>query len=185
MHHREVGAVAPFRQVDRERVAGMTVAELHGRYAGPLFVVVHRSVQDPELAHELVNDTLLRAWRHANRFDPDRGALSTWLFAIARNLVIDAVRRQQARPQADLQLDEATVTTQSDVDRALEAWEIADALQSLSPEHRSVIIHVHYRGASLAEAAERLDVPVGTVKSRLYYGLRSLRLVLEERQVVG
>ncbi|HEX9765720.1 MAG TPA: sigma-70 family RNA polymerase sigma factor [Nitriliruptorales bacterium] len=164
---------------------GMTMAELHQRFAGPLLVFANRSVGDAELAREIVNDTLLRAWRHAHRFDPERGELATWLFTIARNLSIDAGRRRLARPTITRDVEDLEVVEDSDVDRILEAWEIADALRSLQPAHRAVIIEVHYRGASIAEAAERLGIPQGTVKSRLYYGLRGLRLALEERGVMG
>lgn len=164
---------------------GMTMAELHQRFAGPLLVFANRSVGDAELAREIVNDTLLRAWRHAHRFDPEKGELATWLFAIARNLAIDAGRRRLARPAVVRDIDDVEVAEDAAVDRILEAWEIADALRSLQPAHQAVIIEVHYRGASIAETADRLGIPEGTVKSRLYYGLRGLRLALEERGVMG
>jgi RNA polymerase sigma-70 factor, ECF subfamily len=129
---------------------------------------------------------LVRAWRAADRFDPSRGSMSTWLYAIARNLVIDQHRRHQRDPELmagepeGLPDDDA-----SSLERALEAWQVADALARLSEEHRAAIIETYYRGASISQAARSLGVPPGTVKSRLHYGLRSLRLVLEERGVVG
>jgi RNA polymerase sigma-70 factor (ECF subfamily) len=71
-----------------------------------------------------------------------------------------------------------------EVDRALEAWQMAEALRRLSPEHRTVIVETYYGARSVASTAARLGIPEGTVKSRLYYGLRALRLVLEELEVV-
>lgn len=162
------------------------VEQLHDRYAGPLFVFALRRLGDPETAEEVVQDTLVRAWRHADRFDPDRGSLATWLFAIASNLTVDRMRRSAARPRAvatleavDPPLDDAAV------DRALEAWQMASALRGLTDAHRDVIVEAYYRGHSVKEIAARLDIPAGTVKSRLFYGLRALRLQLEEMGVVS
>lgn len=166
-----------------------TIEELQASYAGPLFVYALRRLGDREAAEEVVQDTLVTAWRHSNRFDPDRGSMTGWLFTIARNLTIDRGRRRDARPRlvgppSEIPASDGAAS-QADVDRALEAWQLAEALNELSPEHREAIVEVHYLGFSVREAAERLDVPEGTVKSRLYYGLRALRLRLEEMGVVG
>lgn len=163
-----------------------SVQELHDAFAGPLFAFVVRLLGDPQAAEEVVQDTLVRAWRHADRFDPDRGSLASWLFTIARNLTTDRARRAAARPRAVATLEAADAPlADAEVDRALEAWQMASALHSLSEEHRTVIIEAYYRGHSTAEIANRLGIPQGTVKSRLFYGLRALRLQLEEMGVVA
>lgn len=170
---------------DVQRIEGH-VAQLHERYAGPLFVFALRLLGDREGAEEVVQDTLLRVWRNGDRFDPERGSLDTWIFTIARNCATDMLRRRAVRPRAIAPLEEAPATpTDADVDRVLEAWVLGEALQALSPEHREAIVEVHYRGRTVRETAELLDLPEGTVKSRVYYGLRSLRLHLEERGVVA
>lgn len=163
-----------------------SVDALHERYAGPLFVFAMRLLGDPEAAEEVVQDTLVRAWRNADRFDPARGSLATWLFTIARNLTIDRNRRAAVRPRAVATLD-AVDPPLSDaaVDRALEAWQMASALRGLSEEHRGVIVEAYYRGHTVNEISDRLGIPPGTVKSRLFYGLRALRLELEEMGVVS
>ena len=162
------------------------VAALHERWAGPLYVFALRLVGDRESAEEVVQDTLLRVWRSADRFDPDRGSVETWVFTIARNCATDRLRRRSVRPRTVARLDEVSVAPdRSQVDRVLEAWVLGEALQSLSPEHREAIVEVHYRGRTVRETASLLDLPVGTVKSRVYYGLRALRLHLEERGVVA
>jgi RNA polymerase sigma-70 factor, ECF subfamily len=156
---------------------------VHARYGGALFVYACRALDDRAAAEEVVQDALVRAWQAVDRFDPARAALSTWLFTITRNLVIDRRRRRRIQP-----VDPATMDLPADdggLDRALEVWQVAEALGRISPDHRAVIVETYYRGASVAEAAERLDIPRGTVKSRLYYGLRALRLALEEMGVVG
>ena len=162
------------------------VARLHDRWAGPLYVFALRLVGDRESAEEVVQDTLVRVWRSADRFDPTQGSVETWVFTIARNCATDRLRRRSTRPRTAAGLDEApSVPTPAEVDRVLEAWVLGEALQELSPEHREAIVEVHYRGRSVRETAALLDLPEGTVKSRVYYGLRKLRLHLEERGVVA
>ena len=168
-----------------------SLAALHDEYAGPLHAFARRRLGDRESAEEVVQDTLLRAWRHADRFDPHRGSEAAWLFSIARNLVIDRLRRRDARPRSSGTADEAELDAAMDaeleeleVDRLLETWQLADAMADLSDEHRDAIVICHYRGHSVAEAAALLGVPEGTVKSRVFYGLRALRLRLEEQGVM-
>ena len=162
-----------------------SVAELKQRFAGPLFLYALRRLGDRQAAEEVVQDTLVAAWRHAGRYDPERGSMAGWLFTIARNLAVDHDRRRSARPRLAGPVEEAAPASSAEVDRALEAWQIAAALAELSAEHREAIVEVHYLGYPVREAAARLGVPEGTVKSRLYYGLRALRLKLEEMGVVG
>lgn len=161
-----------------------SIEQLHAEWAGALYLYAWRRLGDREAAEEAVQDTLVRAWRHADRFDPERGSLPGWLFTIARNITTDRVRRRGARPREVAPIvDDDAPLTDADVDRALEAWQLAEALHGLSPEHREAILEVHYLGFTVREAAARHDLPVGTVKSRLYYGLRALRLRLEEMGV--
>lgn len=161
-----------------------SVRTLHDAYAGPLYVFAYRRLRDSQAAEEVVQDTLVRAWRARDRYDETRGPVSAWLFTIARNLVTDRVRHRQTRPETSTL--PATLTDPVDeIDRMLETWQVADALSGLSPAHREAILTCHYRGHTVTEAATMLGVPDGTVKSRLYYGLRALRLRLEEMGVVG
>ena len=94
---------------------------------------------------------------------------------------MDQHRARAARPRevgADLL---ESVAGPDALDRALEEWQVAEALRTLSTPHRQAIVETYYRGRSVAEAAAALGVPPGTIKSRLYYGLRAMRLALEER----
>lgn len=167
-----------------------SLAALHDEYAGPLHAFARRRLGDRESAEEVVQDTLLRAWRNADRFDPDRGSEAAWLFSIARNLVVDRLRRRGARPRSSGEAPDDELAAMDgelgelEVDRLLETWQLADAMADLSDEHREAIVLCHYRGHSVAEAAALLDVPEGTVKSRVYYGLRALRLRLQEQGVM-
>lgn len=163
-----------------------SVRDLHDSFAGALYVFAYRQLGDRQAAEEIVQDTLLKAWRNADRFDPVRGSMSTWLFTIARNLITDRHRQRGARPRTvTLPADTEPAAPDAQIERMLETWQVAEALAGLSDAHREAIIACYYRGFTVAEAATRLGIPVGTVKSRLYYGLRAMRLRLEEMGVVA
>jgi RNA polymerase sigma-70 factor (ECF subfamily) len=135
-------------------------------------------------AEDVVQETLLRAWRHPEAMAPDRGSPRPWLFAVARRIVVDAHRRRRARPREVGDDVLALIPTQDDdVDRALDAWLVADALDALSPAHREVLVQTYFAGRSVGEAARVLGIPPGTVKSRTHYALQALRLALLERGV--
>lgn len=138
---------------------------------------------DRQRAEDLVQETLLRAWRHPEALNPDRGSVRAWLFTTARNLAIDSWRRRSVRVGEVITDTPPEPVSDDETDRTVEAWLIAEALGRLSPVHREVLVECFYQGRSVAEAATRLGVPAGTVKSRTHYALRSLRLILEEMGV--
>jgi RNA polymerase sigma-70 factor, ECF subfamily len=157
---------------------------LYDSHALPLLAYALRLCGgDRAQAEDLVQETLVRAWRHLDRLDPSAAPVRPWLFTVAHHLAVDAHRARRARPS---EVGDALLETVPDLDRvdsSLDRIIIVDALQSLSPEHRAVIVETYYRGRSVAEAAEALGIPPGTVKSRCYYALRALKLALAERGV--
>jgi len=141
---------------------------------------------DRQAAEDVVQETLLRAWQHPETLSPERSSVRPWLFAVARNLVIDRRRARSKRPTEVSDAVLATTPTPiDDLDAALTSWTVQHALAKLSADHRSVLVEVYYRGRSVVEAAEALGVPPGTVKSRTYYALRALRLALQESGAVA
>jgi RNA polymerase sigma-70 factor, ECF subfamily len=164
---------------------GEALRALYRAYAGELLGFALNALSDRETAEEIVQETFTRAWRHANRYDPARGSVRTWLYQIARHAIIDARRRASARPVAAPGAAEALedVAGGPSIDQAMLGWQVAAALDRLSPEHRQVIRLAHVRGMSVRDIAEVCGLPEGTVKSRTWYALRSLRLVLEEMGV--
>ncbi len=159
--------------LNRER----DVREAYAAHAAELYGFAVRSLGDPGLAEEAVQETFLRAWRAGERFDPQVGSLRTWLFAILRNVVIDLARARAARPSVAEGGAEPAVEP---FDEALLAWQVEEAMRRIGEQHRRILVETHYRGRPYAEVAEELGIPEGTVKSRVYYGLRALRVVLEE-----
>jgi RNA polymerase sigma-70 factor (ECF subfamily) len=110
----------------------------------------------------------------------------SWLFTTARHLAIDAWRRRSARVgEVVTDMIPEPPPSADETDRAVEAWTVSEALRRLSHSHREVLVQCFYQGCSVAEAAARLGVPPGTVKSRTHYALRSLRMALDEMGVTG
>ncbi|ALG08126.1 RNA polymerase subunit sigma [Kibdelosporangium phytohabitans] len=157
---------------------------LHDEHAAPLLRYVLRLTGDDQLAEDVVQEALLRAWKNPDVLAQGPSAARAWLYTVARNIVIDD--RRSARARREIGLETVPERARSDpTESALDSWLVADALTQLTPEHRTVIVRAYYMGQSVAELAELLDVPAGTVRSRLHYGLRALRLALQERGVTG
>jgi RNA polymerase sigma-70 factor (ECF subfamily) len=135
-------------------------------------------------AQDVVQETMLRAWRHPNVLSQSQQSARSWLFTVAHRIVIDEWRR--SRGGLEILSDTPPDVVQPDRTEALlNVWLIAEALDTLSPEHRAVIVECYYRGRSTSEAAQALGIPDGTVKSRAHYGLRALRLALQEMGVTA
>ncbi|KQX65805.1 sigma-70 family RNA polymerase sigma factor [Angustibacter sp. Root456] len=159
--------------------------QLHDEHAAALWRYCLRlTAGDRARAEDVVQETMLRAWRRLPDLDDTRMSLRPWLFTVARRIVIDEWRSQRARPEvAVAELPESASDDESD--QLLLSWTVAEALTHLTAEHRAVLRECYFRGRSVAEAARRLGVPEGTVKSRTHYALRALRLALEEMGVTS
>ncbi len=158
------------------------MGELYDRYERRLYGFGLRALGDPGLAEDLVQETFLRLWRSAARFDSDRGTVRAYLFTIARNTAIDLHRRRPkheraecADPPADGDAFEALVTRLA----------VRDAVEALPDDHREVLELSYDHALSQAQIAERLGIPVGTVKSRTFYALSALKTHLRIRGVHG
>ena len=155
---------------------------LHDEHAPALWRYVVWLTRDPQLAEDVVQETLLRAWRHPRVLDQSETSARAWLFTVARHLVADEYR--SARRRREVTSDSVPeVATADHTDAVLDAWLISEALSALSVDHRSVIVYAYYQGMSTVQIANELNIAEGTVKSRLHYALRALRLALEESGV--
>ncbi|GAA2503014.1 RNA polymerase sigma factor [Winogradskya humida] len=130
-------------------------------------------------AEDLLQETMLRAWRHIGVLPRDDESARRWLFTVARRLVIDAVRMRRTRP-AEIGLVDFTWIPGADdtTASALATHSMKHAFNRLSPAHRDILSEVYLRGSSTEEIAEKFGLPVGTVKSRAHYALRALKTAL-------
>jgi RNA polymerase sigma-70 factor (ECF subfamily) len=139
-----------------------------------------RALGDPAAAEEVVQETFLRAWRAADRYDASR-PLRPWLFSILRHLVVDEARARKSRavPLAR-EVTERWEDGEIQLDRAMDGWLVDEALRRIRPEHAVVLLETYVKGRSYASVATELGIPEGTARSRAFYGLRALRIALEE-----
>ncbi|MFI6446677.1 sigma-70 family RNA polymerase sigma factor [Kitasatospora sp. NPDC050543] len=159
---------------------------LYQEHAGPLFGFVLRLVAgDRQRAEDIVQETLVRAWRNIHRLDVTAGSLRPWLVTVARRIVIDNHRSIQARPREVDASPLELLPAEDELDKALRLMTISEALDDLTEAHRAVIVETYLKGRTVNEAAVELGVPAGTVRSRVFYALRSLKLALEERGVTS
>lgn len=168
------------------RVTGGSAAEaalmetLYDQHAAALWRYVLRLSSDRSRAEDVVQETLLRAWQHPEVVEDTERSARAWLFAVARNMIIDESRSARFRNEVGA-LDKAPERPgPDDVTAALDRMLIADAMAQLSPEHRAVIHRSYYKGWTAAQIADDLGIAEGTVKSRLHYAIRAMRLTLQE-----
>jgi RNA polymerase sigma-70 factor (ECF subfamily) len=145
-------------------------------YERRLYAFGLRLLGDPGLAEELVQETFMRIWREAAKFDPSKGNANTFLFTIARRLAIDLHRRPSSRP---LPLEQEA-TTRDHADRVDTKVTVRNAMSALSEAHREVLELLHGQQMTQTEAAAVLGVPLGTVKTRAMYALRALKKGLSD-----
>ena len=153
------------------------LAELYDRYGRAAYALAVRILRDPALAQDAVQEAFLAAWRTAAGFDPRRGSASTWLMTLVHRRAVDVVRREDRR-RAD-PLEDAPVAAGDSTDEEVELREqrrtVQAALEVLTPAERESLELAYYGGLSQSEIAEKLGLPLGTVKSRMFSGLGRLR----------
>ena len=154
----------------------------HGR---SLLAYASRLTGDRAAAEDVVQETLLRAWRHADDLRNDsKGSVRGWLLTVARNIVTDRARARASRPQEVGEPVDVPAVERDHAEQVVNSMAVLGAMDQISAEHREVLVELYYRGRTVTEAAEVLRIPPGTVKSRSYHALRALRGIMTERAEV-
>jgi RNA polymerase sigma-70 factor (ECF subfamily) len=160
---------------DRDEALVHAVYDEHGR---ALLAYATRLTGDRAAAEDIVQETLIRAWRHPDVLTNGKGSARGWLLTVVRNLVTDRYRAKAARPQEVAENPDSPPVVRDHADSVVASVTVMAALDELSEDHRGVLDQIYFQGRSLGEAATALGIPAGTVKSRSYYALRALRQAL-------
>lgn len=157
---------------------------LYGRYVRPVFSLALRRLGDRGHAEDAVQEAFAAIWRSASTYRPERGAAGGWIYTVARNAIVDRLRRNG--PAADAELPELAAVEPGPAQRAEDSyvsWRVHRALEELQPREREVIELAYWSGMSQSEVAEYLGLPLGTVKTRTRSGLAKLASVLEGEEL--
>ena len=159
---------------------GAPIAELYRRYGRLLYRFGVQMLGDKGLAEEMVQECFVKLWRTSERFDASKASVATYLFVIARSVAADLRKRPSSRQQ--LEFDDAFLPPQpDDIDRLLDALVVHEAFDALSSAHAQVLRLAHHENLTQSEISERLSLPLGTVKTRMFYGMQAMRTALAER----
>lgn len=149
--------------------------EEHGR---SLLAYAVRLTADRAAAEDVVQETLLRAWKHADDLRDNVGSVRGWLLTVARNIITDRARARAVRPTEVNQQVDVPAPQRDHADDVVDAMTVLGAMDRLSPDQRAVLVEVYYRGRTVNETAAVLGIAPGTVKSRTYHAVRALRATL-------
>lgn len=155
------------------------VQDAFAEHGGALYSFALNALGDRAEAEDCVQEAFIRAWRSRDRYSTSRGSVRTWLFAITRNLVIDALRARARRPApSDAEKIEWASEPVTEDLLIVERLVLYESLSTLTYEHREVIAAVQLDGVGYQELSERTGIPVATLRTRMYYGMRSLRAAM-------
>lgn len=164
------------RRADERRLESV-----HAAHAKPLLrFLLSLTRNERQAAEDLLQETMLRVWRHMDSLPTGEESVRRWLFTIARRVAIDAARMRQVRPSEVSLLEAGPAAGDDTTNSALAVQTVVGAFHRLSADHRRVLAELHFRGSSVEEVSQRLSVPVGTVKSRAHYAMQSLRAAVSE-----
>ena len=159
--------------------AGDAISELVRRYNKWLYIFGYQILRDEGLAEEMVQETFVRLWQTAGRYDAERASVSTYLYVIARSVALDVHKRPSSRPLEPV--DETDVASQSDnIDQIIDGITIREAMDFFGTGHAAVLRLAYEKDLTQSQIAERLGIPLGTVKTRMFHGMRAMRAALLE-----
>ncbi|TAE94844.1 MAG: sigma-70 family RNA polymerase sigma factor [Runella slithyformis] len=150
---------------------------LYDSYSAALYSVVHKIVREDEKAEDVMQDVFLKIWRYMASYNPEKGRLFTWMLNIARNTAIDAIRTENSRPaldDIDVTMDRAEAV--ANYQPSINTLDLRDLVEKLKPERKLLVDLVYFQGYTQEEAAQKLSIPLGTVKSRIRTALQDLKI---------
>ncbi|MEM1319492.1 MAG: sigma-70 family RNA polymerase sigma factor [Bacteroidota bacterium] len=153
------------------------IALIYDHYADTLYGVLLRMLKEESAARDVLQESLIKIWQKGQHYDPAKAKLFTWMLSICRNTAIDRLRVRQKKQSREIQIEDSTVYDKSENAIRPEHLDVADQVAKLEPKYQEVIRALFFKGMTQQEASEALDIPLGTVKTRLKIGLRELKKV--------
>ncbi|MGB5377274.1 RNA polymerase sigma factor [Muriicola sp.] len=153
------------------------ISLLYDHYGDTLFGVAYKVVKDEELAQDIVQESFVKIWKKSDTYDPSKAKLFTWLFRITRNTAIDKLRSVKTKTDKEIQIDNSNVYKIGVDSIRPELMDIQENLDKIESKYQIVLDALFFQGMTQQEASEELDIPLGTIKSRLKIGLRELKKI--------
>jgi RNA polymerase sigma-70 factor (ECF subfamily) len=150
---------------------------LYENYADSLYGVIQKVISDEDTAQDVLQETFIKIWRYARKYDASKAKLFTWLYRIAYNTAIDKIRSQKNKSGNEVQIETSAVYKITSNELNQDVLDIKKHLGSLDEKYQIVINALFFEGMTQQEASDELDIPLGTIKSRLKIGLRELRKI--------
>lgn len=150
---------------------------LYENYADSLFGVIQKIISDEDTAQDVLQETFVKIWRYAKKYDSSKAKLFTWLYRIAYNTAIDKVRSQKNKSGKEVQIETSAVYKVTSNEINQDVMDIKKHLSSLDEKYQIVINALFFEGMTQQEASDELEIPLGTIKSRLKIGLRELKKI--------
>lgn len=157
-------------------------AYLYDNYSGALNGIIYRMVEDRELAEDILQEAFVKIWNNFTSYDTGKGRLFTWMLNLTRNLTIDTLRSKSYKKQGKISNDENSVSNLTSDNNAAERFDamgIRKQLVNLKPDQRKIIDLAYFNGYTQDEISKELDVPLGTVKTRMRTAIIELRKMLD------
>ncbi|NNG08747.1 MAG: RNA polymerase sigma factor [Arenibacter sp.] len=151
------------------------ISLLYEHYGDTLYGVAYKVVRDEELAQDVVQESFVKIWKKADSYDPTKAKLFTWLFRITRNTAIDKLRSANTKSDKEIQMDVSDVYKLGTEGINPDLLDVQDNLDKLDLKYQIVLDALFFQGMTQQEASDELDIPLGTIKSRLKIGLRELK----------
>ena len=153
------------------------ISLLYDNYADTLYGVAYKVVKDEDLAQDIIQESFVKIWKKSDSYDPTKAKLFTWLFRITRNTAIDKLRSINTKSDKEIQIEVSDVYNLGEQSIKPEFIDVKENLDKLEPKYRIVLEALFFEGMTQQEASDELDIPLGTVKSRLKIGLREMRKI--------
>ncbi|WP_242206302.1 RNA polymerase sigma factor [Aestuariivivens insulae] len=152
---------------------------LYNNYADALYGVIKKIISDDEIAQDVLQESFVKIWRYAKKYDASKAKLFTWLYRIAYNTAIDKVRSLKNKTEKEVQIEVSSVYKITSNTLNQDVLDIKKHLKTIDEKYQIVINALFFEGMTQQEASDELDIPLGTIKSRLKIGLRELKKIYD------